>query len=127
MRRCRCTPEAARQYRKRISGPILDRIELCALLSRPRHGDRGGPEASEVRESVARVWDVQRRRGERLPSLGQPEEAWLHAPERAQTLSFRGLHSALRVARTIADIEKRDAIALEHLQEAWSFRCAYDF
>ena len=139
--RCRCTPEAIAAYRARVSGPLLDRIDLHVPMSRMPPAElrpdapRGEPSAT-VRERVvaARARQLARagRPNARLADaeaaphcrLAARDQALLEqAIERLQ-LSARAMHRVLRVARTIADLDGSDAIASPHLAEALGYRPA---
>lgn len=137
--RCRCSAEAIRRYRGRISGPLLDRIDLHVEVPRlpPRElrTDAAPGEASaQVRERVARARALQlQRAGRPNARLDQartdrdcrlaPSDQQLleRAIERLQ-LSARSLHRILRVARTIADLAGSASIATAHLSEAIGYR-----
>lgn len=137
--RCRCTPEQVQRYRNRISGPLLDRIDLqievpnCGHRLFDREAMRGEPSAT-VRARVEAARDRQLARRGRINAmlttreleedcaLAVTDEALLrHAGERLQ-LSMRAIHRVLRVARTIADLDGSDRIVTGHLTEALSYR-----
>ncbi len=139
-RHCRCTPEQVRRYRSRISGPLLDRIDLRVevgrlppdLLLGPARGEPSG--AVRRRVEAARERQL-RRQGcanaslppDRLASacaLGAAETRCLEQAARRLQLSGRGLHRTLRVARTLADLAARDAVGTEQIGEALAFRQA---
>jgi magnesium chelatase family protein len=135
-----------RRYRGRVSGPLLDRIDLhvdvppvpVADLRRrePEPGDRES-ESAAVRERVerAREWQLERYAGLGIHSnaqLGprgtrrlQAEPAALGLLERAAAafhFSARAYHRTLRVARTIADLEGSEHAAAAHVSEALQYR-----
>ncbi len=132
--RCTCTPDQTRRYRDRISGPLLDRIDLHVEVPRQSlNGQEPGEPSARVRERVLAARKRQEVRGcinARLdvgairshcalpPKLAQFLE---QACERLQ-LSARAHHRILRVARTIADLAERDQIELPHLSEAIGYR-----
>ena len=137
--RCTCTPEQRRRHRGRISAPLLDRIDLCIEMPRlPREvlmGNAPTPESSTaVRERVAHCRGLQiDRQGalnaalpgrelERLAPLKPAERGLLEAAMDRFRLSARSYHRILRVARTLADMAGREAIAREDLMEALGYR-----
>jgi magnesium chelatase family protein len=141
-RDCQCSPMQVRRYLGKLSGPLLDRIDLH--LEVPRLGlaqlRPASPSESSaaVRERVAQARQLQAARlaGSRTPTngrmtvretqqhcrLGGGEQRMLEAASRAHGLSARGYHGLLRVARTLADLSASDAIREEHLAEALQFR-----
>lgn len=139
---CTCSAQAVARYRARLSGPLLDRIDLhvevpAVSYEQMRIG-RSGPTSAEVRERVARARDIQRERfrgtdcrtnadlsGRLLDEccrLGEQEHAFLGNAVEALSLSARACTRILRVARTIADLDGAQTIALPHLAEAVSCR-----
>jgi magnesium chelatase family protein len=140
---CRCTPEQIQRYRTRVSGPLLDRIDLHVQVNRLPPGELLTPGSSGectivVRERVERCRQRQVQRqgkpnaqlaGDSLNAictLGTTERQALEAAAVRLHLSGRALHRALRVARTIADLERSDAIGSAHLAEALGYRCFQD-
>jgi magnesium chelatase family protein len=137
--RCRCNSDAIARYRGRISGPLLDRIDLHVALGRlpsaELRTDRPGGECSaDVRRRVeaARARQLERcgqpngrmTQAETFATcqLGDGDQALLEqAIERLQ-LSARSAVRILRVARTIADLAASESIATAHLAEALAYR-----
>ena len=140
-RACRCDPGERTRYEQKLSGPLLDRIDLRvdvpAVPWRDLEG-RAAEGSTAIRERVARARNRARARRPALPAfrnadlspreleaLSDLEPAGRRllagAVERLN-LSVRALHRSLRVARTIADLEGADSVASPHLAEALSFR-----
>jgi magnesium chelatase family protein len=140
-RACRCTPDQIQRYRARVSGPLLDRIDLHVQVNRLPPGDLLNPlQAAEdsaavsarVRSSRARQMLRQGVANAQLSAqmlastctLGSPEKSELEAAADRMHLSGRGLHRTLRVARTIADLQGCEAIDMTHLREALGYRAS---
>jgi magnesium chelatase family protein len=138
-RPCRCSPDQIRRYRDRISGPLLDRIDLHVPVNRlPRgvlSGDEPGTEATApLREIVSRARARQlARQGKTNAALDGPELDRLGGiaiEERRDLeqavlklgLSARAFYRVLKVARTIADLEESDAVSRRHVREALHYR-----
>jgi len=138
--RCHCSSEQVQRYRARISGPVLDRIdmhiEVPALPHRQWHEDQPQPEASshQVRQRVclARQRQLQHT-GKANHLLSPPEIArccqlaendsrLLEIACERLGLSARAYHRILRLARTIADLGDAERITSAHLSEAISYR-----
>jgi magnesium chelatase family protein len=138
-RRCICPPTKMAAYRKRVSGPILDRLDLAMVLSSPRKNEwaPSGIGHAEVRESIraARAIQAERYGGKgyngdavvdfsgEVFRLGEPERRLLDVLYEEAGLNFRSLHKIARVARTVADLAGHAQIQLPDLQEAWGLRC----
>lgn len=135
---CRCTPDQIARYRGRLSGPLLDRIDLFVEVPRLTAAELRQSAAGEASAAVrARTVAVRQRQlardGEPAARLaaGKVEEAC--ALDRAErglldeamdhfALSARGYHRCLRVARTIADLAGSDRVRVPHLAEAIGYR-----
>lgn len=144
--RCRCTERDVRRYHSKISGPLLDRIDLIvevpALdyeeLSRRSSAER----SADIKKRVNAAREIQRRRfggdgtmcnahiGSRemseICALDAEGEAMMHAAFDSMGLSARSYDRILRVARTIADLDGQETISPEHVAEAIQYR-TYDF
>ena len=137
--RCLCGDEAIRRYRARISGPLLERIDLHVEVPRlPPTALRTDGPPGEARAVVrARVLAARARQLARcgLPNaridqaqtndicrLCPGDTALLERAVESLQLSARSLHRILRVARTIADLAGSEAIATPHLTEAIGYR-----
>ena len=142
-RACRCSPQQIARYRSRLSGPLLDRIDLGvrvpAVPFKTLSETAPGEASAAVRRRVAAAREAQRARN-RCPE-GTPVNARLQvralsrhcaldpaglgildAASRRFQLSARGCHRLMKVARTIADLAGRERISVEHLAEAVQFR-----
>jgi len=137
--RCHCTPDAIARYRARISGPLLDRIDLHIEVPRlppselrPDAAEGESSAAIRARVEAARARQHQRSGGTNAAldhagtlhhcRLSADDQTLLeHAIESLQ-LSARSMHRILRVARTIADLAHADEIATHHLTEAIGYR-----
>ena len=142
-RPCRCSPQQVARYRSRLSGPLLDRIDLgvrvAAVPFEALTAAAPGETSAAVRRRVAAAREVQRARNQ-CPD-GAPVNARLHgralsrhcaldpaglrildAASRRFQLSARSCHRSMKVARTIADLAGKERIAAEHLAEAVQFR-----
>jgi len=135
--RCRCTPDQVLRYRARLSGPLLDRIDLqveVPALPADVLQQAAGESSTAVRARVSAAWDRQvARQGKANARLAtkeidhycQPEEAATtllkHAINRFE-LSARAYHRLLKVARTIADLAGSAAIGAQHVAEAVQYR-----
>jgi magnesium chelatase family protein len=143
--RCHCTPDRIARYRLRVSGPLLDRIDLGigvpAVLPEALALNEADPCTDRLRESSVTVRDrvsrarrrQQDRQGKVNARLLPPEVAAHCVPEaaaedllaRAMTrlaLSARAYHRVLKVARTIADLAGADNIDAAHMAEAIGYR-----
>ncbi len=139
-RACRCTPQQIQRYQGRLSGPLLDRIDLFVdvpRLSREElRSGRSEEPSSAIRERVvaARAAQVLRHGSpnsvlsgrvlREVCALGPDSEALFSRAIDRMGLSGRGHDRVLRVARTIADLAGAQAIAVEHLAEALNYRRA---
>lgn len=136
--RCQCSAENIQRYQNRISGPLLDRIDLhidVPPLQTKELQDQSPTESSTiVRQRVMKAYDKQMLRQQCLnqalsPNLleqyAQLDENSAKIIEMAQqrlNLSARSYHRVLRVARTIADLAESEIISSSHLTEALSYR-----
>ncbi len=136
--KCRCSPDVVLRYKSRISGPLLDRIDLHVEVPALHpddlaHGARGEP-SSAVRERVERARRVQLKRqgapNARLAGREIEERAAIDGEGRALLrdavsrlgLSARAHHRVLKVARTIADLQQRPEVRSQDVAEALRYR-----
>ena len=137
---CHCSGDRVAAYRRKISGPLLDRIDLHVEVPRPstdtlRKNDAGAESSAQIRARVEKCWHRQIERsgvnnarlpGSRLDAACKAnEECWTLLKSAAErfNLSARAHQRVLRVARTIADLSGTDAIVPKHVAEALSLRC----
>lgn len=137
--RCRCSSDAITRYRARISGPLLDRIDLHVDVPRlpPAALRPDAPEGESSGHIRQRVIDARQRQLDRAGvtnaaldqaatardcRLAPGDQALLERAIDALHLSARAMHRILRVARTIADMDGHEGIASPHLTEALGYR-----
>jgi magnesium chelatase family protein len=142
---CSCTPHAIDKYRKKISGPVADRIDMWvqvgdmppeALALKKKQSDDLTDKARE-RISNARARQAERFKDvkgvttnadmrpkeiESLAGLTQKAEETLMAAARTMKLSGRGYHRTIKLARTIADLAGSETIEPAHMLEALQYR-----
>lgn len=135
---CRCTPDQVARYRSKLSGPLLDRIDLQitvpALPSESLRGAADGDTSATVRARVTaateRQWARQAKANAALVAtevdthcrLDEHGETLLRQATARLGLSARAQHRICRVARTIADLACSDAISVAHVAEAVGYR-----
>ena len=142
--RCSCTPGEVRRYLSRISGPILDRIDLCVEAPRLSIGEIAAgcknESSAAIRERVmaARERQEYRFRGtpyrfntdlgvrelKRYVPLGEAERKLLEQIFQTMNLSARAYHRIIRLARTIADLDGSGDVRERHISEAACYRAA---
>lgn len=137
-RPCRCTPAQVQRYHARVSGPLLDRIDLHVEVSPAGEGDARGESSARVRERVRRAREVQSaraaRHGARSPTempagraleWARVEKAgadFLRAAREKLALSERAAERIARVARTIADLAGCETVGAAAIAEAVGYR-----
>src|SRR5690606_4981939 len=136
--RCRCSSEQIQRYRSKLSGPLLDRIDLhltvareTTLLQAPANN---GPSTAEAASQVAhaRVRQLHRQGCANafldLPGLrahcrlSDNDRDWLETACERLGMSLRAAHRILKVARTLADLEQSEDVRQSHLAEALQYR-----
>jgi len=141
-RECRCTPIQIRNYMSRISGPLLDRIDIHIEVPRVPYRDlrdrRSGASSAEMRDQVLAAREFQGRRftGDGVSTnarmtnrqidehcqLDADTEALLEQAMSQHAFSARSYTRILKMARTIADLAASDRLRLEHVSEAIQYR-----
>jgi magnesium chelatase family protein len=136
-RDCRCTGGIIQRYLGKISGPLLDRIDLHievpAVPYQELRGKESGATSADMRFRVERVRAVQQTRGyynsqipvrhlRKLCALDDAGERTLEMAVRRMGLSARAHDRILKVARTIADLDSSDRVTAKHLAEAVQYR-----
>ena len=141
--RCRCTETQIKNYIGKLSGPILDRIDIC-VQTEPLEYDNlkcknvCEEDSASMREKIMKARDIQNERfkgtGIRFNSemtvkeiekycvIDPKDEVFLERAFKAMDLSARAYHKILRVARTIADLDDSENIQKKHLSEALNYR-----
>lgn len=138
---CTCLPQALERYRRKMSGPIADRVDLWSVmgpveLSELGKRSKAGSETKKAREAVLRARDMQHNRykngrinadlspkelDELVPLESHARKKLSEAGE-AMNLSPRGYHRTLKVARTIADLAGDEELSENHVLEALQYR-----
>jgi magnesium chelatase family protein len=142
-RACRCDPASVERYLARVSGPLLDRIDIHLRVPAVAYGELASREAGErsaairARVDRARAVQTERFRGQRgvhanahmssrdlrrYCQVTEPVEALLRQAITRLGLSARAYHRVLKIARTIADLAAAEAIGTDHVAEAIQYR-----
>lgn len=139
--RCSCAEADLRRHARRLSGPLLDRMDLLVTVHRPSDAELRGGTATTSAQARAKVSEARDRQAARLRGTaancnGELDARLVRATVRLEggaqtalgraydtgTLSARGRHRVLRVARTIADLDARDRVTEADLLLALSLR-----
>lgn len=137
-RACRCTPDQIARYRGKLSGPLLDRIDLSlevgSLTADELQAAPSGESSITVRQRVMQAHDIQSTRQgkpnahleaaeiERFCPADAKAKALLHQAIERMGLSARAYHRILKVARSVADLAGADVIGATHVAEAVQYR-----
>jgi len=138
---CRCSPVQIKRYQAKLSGPIMDRIDLKVSVPAVKPGefkDSKSEPSEKIRERVMKAYEIQQRRFKELRisfngQMGRREikmfckldpeaEELLNRAISSLGLSARAYNRVLKVSRTIADLEGSDIILSHHVAEALSYR-----
>jgi len=133
-RRCECAPEQVTRYRRKLSGPLLDRFDLHMEVSRHTITQQMGDKSHQIQQRVIAAHQKQLARGpslnaaltlsdiKRCCGLGERQKQLLDKAVDKLALSKRAYHRILKVARTIADLADSAEIDNLHLSEAIGLR-----
>ena len=145
--KCTCTPTMIRSYQGRISGALLDRMDIYSYSSKISeealldtiHGESGS-ESVIWRDRISELWDIQYERCDQMGiprmkngecqdaslgdlfRIGEKESQYAALSSHNLGLSVRGLKRLLRLSRTIADLDGSKDVKVDHITEALSFR-----
>jgi len=142
LKECICTPHQITKYRSKLSGPLLDRIDICVDVPRVSFQELDSKNTEEASESVRkRVVQARRKQCERFAGSAIANNAEMRAKEvrkycaikgkvrelleqayKSLGLSARAHDRILKVARTVADLDNSEEIRSEHLAEAIQYR-----
>jgi magnesium chelatase family protein len=142
VKECRCSPREVARYRKRISGPLMDRIDLFVEVPRVEYEKLMQPASAEtssqIRRRVEKAREVQQARFKGTDIITNadmgPEEVWqfckidesaeglLRTASGQMHLSARAFHRILKVSRTLADLALSETITIAHVAEALQYR-----
>lgn len=142
MNKCRCSPYEVMNYQKRMSGPLVDRIDFRVSVNRVKADDLAGgrqeESSSAIRARVTEAVERQKKRFKGTPfrynadmdadavekycSLDSHLSGTMHKLYERLGMSVRGYHKTLKMARTIADLDGRETILERDLMMAVGFR-----
>lgn len=141
-RTCTCALSQVIRYQKKISGPLLDRIDIHIEVPRVKHekltGDHESEKSEKILERVQKAREVQAKRFTNTKTitnsemnleqikkhchLREEEKVLLVTASKQLGLSARAFHRILKIARTIADLENKECIESSHIAEALQYR-----
>ncbi len=143
--KCRCTMTEISRYKQKISGPIMDRIDMWIEVGQVAHeklnkanADNDHKQTKEAIHSVQKARKEQNKRGKqnaqmnnkdiaKYAKLSKDAEQVLNLSAKKQDLSPRAYHRVIKLARTIADLEQAGGITENHILEALSYRPKQEF
>ena len=139
---CRCSPIEIKRYERKLSGPILDRIDINIFVN-PVNPDElvskdGGEPSKSIRERVIKAIEIQNKRFKNLPirynsemtpsimkkviKIKQEAENILEKAAKKYNLTARSYFRILKLSRTIADLDNKEKIEARHIIEALNFK-----
>ncbi|BDU50891.1 YifB family Mg chelatase-like AAA ATPase [Haliovirga abyssi] len=139
-KQCTCTPSEVKKYQQKLSGPIIDRMDLYVEIRRLSEEEllnyKEGESSEKIKLRVEKARDIQRRRFKskktnsnmtsrdikKYCKLDEKSEELIKLASRRIGLSGRGFDKILKTARTIADLNESEQIQKEHILEAVSYR-----
>lgn len=136
---CTCTQADLDRYRRKLSGPIMDRIDMKIVMEKVEYadltGERNGLTTEEMRKQVLGAIDFAKRHGRegfnaelsekevgKYCALGKEESTFMSKAYRSFSMSPRSYSRTLKVSRTIADLDASETISIKHLAEALNYR-----
>jgi magnesium chelatase family protein len=141
---CICSPVSVLNYRKKVSGPLLDRIDIRVSVPRETisdnedNTDKNSPDISDILDNIREARHMQLIRFKDLGIYSNSEMSFKNVEKlclaeksainllkkamNSQNLSLRAFHKTLKVARTIADLDKSETVRENHIAEALGFR-----
>jgi len=143
-RKCNCTNSQIQKYRRKLSGPLMDRIDLFIAVPAVTYeklvAQEEGDYTSKIRQRVKVAREIQKKRFSSAKANSEMEipeikkycqvdlasEDLLRKYVDSGKLSARGYHRVLKVARTIADLDNSEKISFKHLSEALTYRIRED-
>ena len=140
--KCTCSPSQIKRYMGKISGPLLDRIDIQIEASAVEYSDleskEAGTSSSEIKERVIKAQKIQLERykndniffnsqlsapwSEKYCALGESEKQMMKTAFDRLNFSARAYHKLLKIARTIADLDSSENIEVRHIAEALQLR-----
>lgn len=146
--RCECGLSAINQYRRKLSGPLLDRIDICVTVEGVNHarllaGQQNGEDGNSTRKAMERIISARQHQAARfgtgnklnssmhnadlrqLVALDPAAKRVLNDAAQSINLSARAYMRTLKVARTIADLEDSRIVRSEHISEAIQYRSSH--
>ena len=132
---CKCSENEIKNYKAKISAPVLDRIDLKVAMDESSPDDKASLSSQQMSEMVLKAFIFQKRRGQdelngklndaqvaKFCTLNAEASEILQKAATKYNLSQRGIKRTLRVARSIADLDESEQILKPHILEALSFR-----